>query len=200
VHTAVWVDWCAQWYGVRGSLVGRVVAACADGGWWCAGWMVIAGAHRFSHGLSRVGGSRAAETGLGGNSLICLEFRRTARRWAREHTPHLAVMHTPRVCAPVPKAVPTCRRARASRDTGVVAAWFGRTLPSSHWVVFGCEPMVLTNHIGVSAASPSEVGQSAGNVFKLLQRYLRYAESHTRAGPPRNIEKSSSRDFAPRRW
>ena len=46
----------------------------------------------------------------------------------------------------------------------------------------------------------SEVGEPAADVFELLQRYLRYAESHTRAGPPRIIEKSSSRDFAPRRW
>ena len=47
----------------------------------------------------------------------------------------------------------------------------------------------------------SEVGEPAADVFELLQRYLRYAGSHKRrAGPPRIIEKSSSRDFAPRRW
>jgi hypothetical protein len=34
----------------------------------------------------------AAQTGLGGNSLIHIEFRRTARWWARAHTPHLPVM------------------------------------------------------------------------------------------------------------
>jgi len=48
---------------------------------------------------------------------------------------------------------------------------------------------------------PSEVGESGDDVLELLQRYLRYAGSHTsRAGPPRIIEKSSSRDLAPRRW
>ena len=54
----------------------------------------------------------------------------------REHTPHLPVMYTPGVCAPVPNAVPACQRARAPRDTGVE-----------------CEPIVLTNRTGVSAAS-----------------------------------------------
>jgi hypothetical protein len=63
----------------------------------------------------------AAKTALGRNSLIHIEFRRTARRWAREHTPHLPVMYAPPVGSPARNVVPTYRRARASRDTGVVA-------------------------------------------------------------------------------
>jgi hypothetical protein len=45
-----------------------------------------------------------------------------ARRWAREHTPLLAVMYTPRVCASVSNVVRTRRPARASRMTLIPGA------------------------------------------------------------------------------
>jgi hypothetical protein len=110
------------------------------------------------------------------------------------------VMYTPPVCSPAPNVVPTYRRAQASRDTGVVARQ-GRadsaviTLGRIRMRTFGLDEP----HRGERSVA-IEVGESTGDVFQLLLRYLRYAGSHTRrTGPPRSIETSSSRDLAPRR-